>query len=76
MTGYIDVPYEAIFEAYAKLMKKDKEQVCRVLPSVRFFWDDCGYHHPDLICDRVDGDSTGCAAECCKNCVLKHAKKG
>lgn len=75
MKAMVDIPYEAIEKAYKAIQKKKK--ICRVLPSARFaIMENNKWMFETLVCDdRMEGEQTGIAAECCTNCKQKNRQK-
>lgn len=70
MKVIMDIDYEVILEA-AKIIKRQKGK-CKILPSARFILDkDGSIEFSTLVCDRLNGNSTGVGAEYCKNCIKK-----
>ena len=72
--GYIDIENDTIVEYLEKVKKKIG--ICKILPAGRFQITNEGIQFGYLICsNKMGGDSTGIAAEYCKNCVLEQKNK-
>ena len=66
----IDIPHEAIIEAYEEIKKK--EGICKILPKARFILRNNvdKIEYTCLVCDdRMGGKQTGIGAQYCENCL-------